>query len=107
MEAIVIPEANPHFSIRHTLDGREYVIDFEWSEREAAWYVKLADQAGSPIVGATRIVADWPLWLNVNDDRKFTGALLARDVTGEGVDPTLEDFGVRVLLCYVPPEELT
>ena len=106
MEALTLPVSNPHFTIRHTLDGREYVLTFEWSERESAWYVSLADQADSPISGAVRVCADWPLFLTCNDDRKFTGALLASDVTGQGVDPTLEDFGARVLLVYVPAGEL-
>lgn len=106
MEALVIPQGNPHFTIRHTLDGREYTLTLEWSERESAWYLQLADQGDVPIAGATKVVADWPLLLTTNDPRKFPGALIARDTTGQGLDPTLNDLGVRVLLVYVPQDEL-
>lgn len=106
MEAFDLPQSNPSFELRLTLDGREYVLTFEWSEREAAWYLALADQADSPIVGATKVVADWPLFLTCNDARKFTGALIARDTTGAGLDPLLDDFGTRVLLTYTAADEL-
>lgn len=83
-----------------TLDGSDYVLDFEWSQREACWYVSLLDQNEAPIAMGIKIVVEWDLLrLCVNDARPL-GKLVAHDTSGQGLDAGFDELGTRVELLY-------
>jgi hypothetical protein len=93
--------ATPFFSERVTLGTRDYVLRFLWNQREAKWYLSIADQSGVAIVSGLKVVADFPINRLVVDDRAPAGTIMAMDLSGEGRDPGLVDLGRRVLLIFV------
>lgn len=87
---------------RTALDGVEYVLQFDWNDRQKRWSFSLADQDEVPIVSGVTLVADWPLLSLVTDARRPLGELVAWDTSGAGLDPGLADLGDRVQFTYVP-----
>jgi len=95
----------PHYTQRTSLDGREYQLELQWNQREARWYLGLADEHGESI-HRCKLVLDWPLLRRVRGTRRPPGSLVAVDATGSMLPPTLDDLGTRVQLVYVDVEEL-
>lgn len=90
-----------------TLDGRVYLLEFEWSSRAAHWFISLSTSEGDPIATGVKVVADWPLFRLASwDDRAPPGAVVALDTSGESRDPGFADLGDRVVLVYYDEEEL-
>lgn len=94
------------YTQRTILDGVEYLLSFQWNQREAKWYLSIADSEGAPLGSGLKLVADFPLNRRLVDPGAPPGVLYAMDRTGEGVDPGLRDLGDRVFLIYVPVADL-
>lgn len=103
---IPLPTGVPHFVLQTQLDGETFELRIHWNEREEAWYLEIADVDGVTIVASRKLVADWSLMHRVADARKPLGELLVVDLTGEGVDPGLNDLGERVELNYADEAEI-
>lgn len=91
---------------RTTLDGVEYVLRFDWNDREGRWYMTLADRDGEPIANGVKVVCGWPLLRRSADARAPAGMLMAVDQSGQGLDPGLSELGGRVPLVYFDAAEL-
>jgi len=94
------------YTQRTALDGTEYVIAFDWNDREQHWYMDIADREGVAIATGIKVVCDWPLLRRCVDGRAPAGAIIAIDQSGSGADPGLTDLGARVELLYLDAEEL-
>lgn len=99
MIVIPLPSDTAHYTTRVALDGVSYVLTLEWSQREARWYLSLADGEASPIAVGIKVVAGWPLLRKVTDARRPTGDLYALDTAGLGAPPAYE-WGDRWVLVY-------
>lgn len=106
IRVINTPQNIPFFTQRTTLDGREYLLTFDWNQREQKWYLSIADQDEVPIVSSIKLVANFPLTHLLVDSRSPPGELFAMDTSGNGLDPLLSDLGTRVLLLYMDAEDL-
>lgn len=108
MALLVVPTSTElsSYTQRVTLDGREYFMSFQWNQREAKWYLAIADENEDTIVSGIKVVADFPLTRKVADTRIAPGELLAIDFSQTGQDPGLTDFGERVLLVYVEASDV-
>jgi len=110
MDALNLPADKAHFALRVTLDDRDYTLSLEWSQREAKWYLALADQDENPILRGIKVVADYPLLTLAKwDARCPPGQLIANDTSGQGLDPGFADMtgaSPRVVLTYVTGAEL-
>lgn len=100
-----------------TLDGRDYVLRFNFNQREGKWYLSIGDERDVNIVHGIKVVPLVSLLRKVKDARKPPGLLMARDLTasdaafelGEKIidlDPGLNDLGGRVALFYFLEDEL-
>lgn len=49
------------WSQRTQLDGTDYIIDFNWNGRDAAWYINLSTIEGTLLVGSIKLVSNRPL----------------------------------------------
>lgn len=106
-EISVEPETRGNFSQRTILDGREYVLTFRWNQREAKWYLSIADTNEAPIVQGVKIVINFPLLTNrIVDERRPPGEIFAVDPSGEERDPGLYDLGARVRLLYIEAADI-
>lgn len=94
------------YTQRTTLDGREYVLTFDWNGRAGHWFFSIADQDEDPILQGVKVVLGWNLLDGVRDVRRPPGAIVAVDLTGSGEPPGRTELGGRVELVYYDAEEL-
>ncbi|MBU0975160.1 hypothetical protein KKD03_05675 [Patescibacteria group bacterium] len=104
---IDLTNADPYFSKVATLDGTDFILEFQWNEREARHYCSLKDAAGTELVGATKVVVDTPWLVHETSASMPAGQLWFIDSTGAGIDPGLLDLGRRVQLMYVEEANVT
>ena len=89
----------PAYDFAVELDGALFSFAMRWNDRDAAWYMSIADSLGVLIVSGVRVVPGWDLLRRSVDPRRPQGAIVAVDTTGGGM-PGLTDLGARVLLVY-------
>lgn len=94
------------YTQRTILDGREYLLTFQWNQRLAKWTLSLADQDGVSIADGLLLVADFPINRRLTDRRAPPGLIIPMDTSESGLDPGLTDLGDRVLLIYVDVEDI-
>lgn len=91
----------PLFDIRTTLDGREFILSFDWNDREQRFYFSIAASDGTPIMSGRKLVCNWPLTRKIAGTAKPPGILMAIDYSNQaGEPPGLNDLGERVKLVY-------
>lgn len=96
-----------YFDLQIALEAVNYTLLFRWNLRESSWYMDIYDEQGvTLIVAGLKLVADSLLGI-VRTGRKPPGAFIALDTSGLGVDPGLNDLGVRVKLLYYTLAELS
>jgi hypothetical protein len=61
MLEITISSAAPNFSQEHILFGRNYILEFEWIEREKSWVMHCYDGLEQPIALGLRVSTGWPI----------------------------------------------
>jgi len=100
---IPIPSEVPLFSERITLQGIEYLFQFDWNDREQRWYLAILTVDEKPLATGIKIVANWPLLRRFTDPRLPPGTLIAADLSPmQGESPTYLELGTRVRLMYIP-----
>ena len=109
MSALVpcVPGGVSRWSQRTALDGRDYVLTFDWCQRDGHWRLDIADADGVAIVsGVTLVTRGHPL-AGVIDTRRPAGDLVVVDATGANdLDPGFADLGARFRLVYFTAAEL-
>ena len=109
MSALVpcTPGGSSHWSQRTALDGRDYLLTFDWCQRDGRWRLDVADADGVAIVsGVTLVARGYPL-AGVLDARRPAGDLVVIDSTGANdLDPRFSDLGARFRLVYFAAAEL-
>lgn len=103
-ELTVFPET-PLYEYRATLSAREYVLRFDYNEREDRWFLYLFDAASALISGPMKIRPGVPLLRKVRwKDSCPAGEIIALDPSGTvdspGAAPTWNELGRRVRLFY-------
>ena len=83
------------------LDGETFTLDFQFNEREGAWYFDLADEARSPIRSGIKVVTGFSLTRLIRDLRRPKGEMVAVDTTGQRREALLDTLGSEVVLTYV------
>jgi hypothetical protein len=109
MPGLITTREDPYYTQRTKLDGRIYVMRFAYNEREARWYLGLADDADEPIASGIKLIANWSLLYPYRyDPRAPLGELTVTDLTGDGSPPTLLELGAgkRCELIYWTRAEL-
>jgi hypothetical protein len=93
---------------RTTLDGSDYLLNFAWNGREAAWYLSFSDAAGVPLVTGIKLVSNRPL---LNRFRYVQGLppgnVMAVDLSGQIAQAGYTDLSAGVSLVYFDLEELS
>ena len=108
MASILLPVTNdPESEVTYSLDGSEYTFRWRYNERAGAWFFDVADANGDSIISGRKVIVSWPLmgWREV-DTRLPGGRLFACDTTDADLDPTVDDFGTRVVINYVEAADI-
>lgn len=92
---------------RTTLDGVDYLLTFQWSQRAGHWYLSLSDADSNPIASGRLITTSWRLLRGVNASNRPPGDFVCVDTLGDGWDPGFSDLGDRFLLLYGDPSDFT
>jgi len=95
----------PDYSMRTSLDGRDFNLRFVWNMREERWYMDIRTDIDEPLALGVKIVSNWPLLRGAEFDLRLPqGMFVAIDATNDGSPPGLYDFGIgkRVELSYSP-----
>jgi hypothetical protein len=88
------------------LDGVEYLLRFQWLEREMAWYMQFLDQDGVELAVGVRIVVDYPFLRRFKDPRLPPGTLIALDTSLQRKEIEASDeLGDRVKLVYITVDD--
>lgn len=106
MASLIIPtltDGTSFYSVRTTLDGLDYQLEFDWSTREDRWYLTLRDSQGGLLMGATKLVCNVPL-LRYRRHIEGTppGELAVTTISPDPSPPGFYDLGpdVRCQLVY-------
>jgi hypothetical protein len=107
MLTISLAPGIPSYRQRTVLDGREYVLELRWSQREERWYLDLRTAAGDLLAGAIKLVTGWPLLYRFRTVEGLPpGELMVVDLRADAADPGLDELGDVALLCYLTADEI-
>lgn len=98
-------DGDPNYDMTIPLDGVTYVITVRWNDREASWYLDIADEQAVPILLGLKVLPNVALGAKCRDVRKPPGLLIATSSTDDQSPPGFEELGGRVELIYWPLEE--
>jgi hypothetical protein len=88
---------------RTRLDGRDYLLEFAFNEREDRWYLSISDDESAPIITGLKLITGLPLLRFYRaDPRVPPGELIAMTLSQDESPPAFSDFGAgrRVELTY-------
>ena len=92
---------------RTALDGVDFLLRFDWFQRDGHWRLSISDASGAAIRSGVVLVVDTPLLWGVVDARRPPGELAVVDTTGvNDVDPGFSDLGARFTLLYATAAEM-
>jgi hypothetical protein len=99
-----ITNVDRDYSLNVLFDGVVFTLQFHFNDRAGAWFVSVFDQSGAEILTGTKVVGDWLLWKYSIDGRLPDGNVLIVDPSGEGKEPSEENFGISVVGLYSEAE---
>ncbi len=82
-----------HYRQATPLDGRVYVLHFDYNSRDGNWYLSVHDENNDPISGCVgrKLVVNYPvIHRSVSEDKPAGQLIVVSDLTG---DPGLFDLG--------------
>lgn len=103
---IFIDETSVPFSEQVELEGEVFTLNFQFNDRDQAWYFDIEDFTGVPIRSGVKIVSDFPLTRLLASQERPAGEFIGTTTTVDDRDPLEEDLGSRVLFTYVESTEL-
>ena len=108
MSVQIIPtRRSAHFEQTTRLDGRAYVLRFDWHQRWGRWTIGLYSPDGAAYAVGLTLVPGFDLLQSFHHDPNVPpGALILADQSGEGRAPTYESLGEDSLfaLLYIPTD---
>jgi hypothetical protein len=94
--------------MRVNLEGSDYQLHVDWSQREARWYVSLHDAQDELLCGPLKLVCNWPLWRYYSKRPGMPPGQLWCMATGSNLDPpAIDELGEdrRCVLSYFTAED--
>lgn len=102
MNVIPTSRTEAHYEQVTQLDGRAYVLRFDWHERTSRWILTVYTQDRELLADGLTLVSDYPIASRVRDARFWPGTMMV--ISTDGLPPGLEDFypDGRCFLAYFP-----
>ena len=94
----VSSEPNQEFSV--TLDNVQYFFRLMYNERSVLWTLDILNSAKTLILGGVVLRVQYSLLQQYSNDGLPQGRLFVIDQSGDGLDPTADDLGDRVVFAY-------
>jgi len=112
IEIVPTSTTETNYAQRVSLDGRDFILTFQFNFREWRWYLDLADQDGLEIVSGVKLQANEDVLRIVVDERAPPGALVVQHLPSqadppiEPRDPGAEQLGELIKLIYIEEETI-
>lgn len=104
------------YTQRTALDGRDFILRFQFNQRLGRWHLSIYDQDDAPIALGLRCSANTPLIRRLTNARRPVGEIYVIDLEGGGDDtdalaliardPGLGELGARFIAVYFDADEL-
>jgi hypothetical protein len=91
----------PNQEFTTQIGGVVYVFSARWNAREGAWRMSIATTDGTAIIDGVKIVLGAYLGRTCTHPLFHAGVFVAVDTTAQGIEATLDDFGLRVVVNYL------
>ena len=85
-----------------TMDGKDYILTFDWVGRDQKWYLKLSDADNNTIIAGIKLVPNIKLLLTNASLARPPGDLVL--LTVDGLDPTIDTLQDATFL-YITEDE--
>ncbi len=104
MAAIELPfvPSLANYRVGTTIEGTSYLFDVRYNSRTKAFYLDIRELSAKLIVAGVKVVLGAYLGRRSNHKLFRSGVLVAVDLTDRQREATLDDFGVRVVIEYIP-----
>jgi hypothetical protein len=89
------------YTFGSAIDGVQYGFRVRWNARDAAWYLDVARQDGTPIASGLKIVLGANLGCASTDPFFQKYMLTPVDLSNAGRDATYDDLGTRVVVVVM------
>jgi hypothetical protein len=95
MPIIAIPTADaPFYTQKTLLDGRDFILSFQYNQREDRIYLSIYDDESVLLIGGLKVLANYPLLFRHHYNTALPpGELIAIATTGDGSPPGLGELG--------------
>jgi hypothetical protein len=108
---LILIRTDPEGSLyeqRTTIDDQDYVLLFDYSQREDRWYLTVSLPEGDILVRGLKLVTGVVLGPRVADRRMFAGGLVVETRSADRSAPGWGELGEnqRCQLYYVTREEI-
>jgi hypothetical protein len=102
-----LSNGNAHYRQVTPLDGRQYVLHFDFNTRDQNWYLSIHDENDNPISGCVgrKLVQNYPVVMRSTSPDRPAGALLTVSDSSDE-DPGLLDLGDGTILSYIPAADV-
>lgn len=104
--ALPLEPSTPSYRVATSLEGKTFLLDVHWNDRDGAWYFDLLEADETPVRYGIKIVLGALLGGRVVKKSMPPGYLRASDLSGEGREAMLDDLGTRVVVYYFTRDEL-
>lgn len=97
---IPIDVEDPSFTIRTEIDGKQFLLRFNWNGRMDRWIFSISDKDDNPIVMGMPMHIDWDLLGRFKNALLPDGSLFLFDTTLEHKEAGRDDLGKRAKLLF-------
>jgi hypothetical protein len=84
--------SDPSWFATMTFEGTSYVVQFDYNERCASWYMSIADANGVDIYNGVKLVTGFSLLAKCKDPRAPAGIFFVTSSTADQEPPGLDDL---------------
>lgn len=108
MAAIELPfvPSLANYRVGTTIEGASYIFDARYNSRTKAFYLDVRDISATLIIAGIKVVLGAYLGRRSTHQLFRNGVLVAVDLSDQKREATLDDFGVRVVIEYIPVLDL-
>ena len=96
----------PYYEQEVELDGVQFKLQFQYIDRDDAWYMTVLDTNGTLLRAGIKVVLSWSLlrlWASVDAP---AGEIISVNQGEISAPPTLNQLGAEVLLEYLDEAEI-
>lgn len=96
----------PYYEFEIDLDGVEFKLQFQYNDRDDAWYLSVLDTDDTMLRAGIKVVNSWSLLRLWASESAPAGDIVSVSQGDLSAPPTLNQLGAEVLLQYLDEAEI-